>query len=197
MKRLNRVFLTASLLATASFASAVELVSNGNFDLGSSDWVEVGSYTIVDAHGVGAFGTSGNKYAWLGGYDDAEDSLSQVINFGSLAGSATLSFDFEAGDFDFSGWDFFMLKLGGVTLDTIDLGDFADTLTGISTKTYDVSTFVGTGNRTLEFLTTTDSSSACSAFVDNVSINATVAPEPGTMAALGLGAMALIRRRRA
>lgn len=197
MNRLNRVFLTASLLGAASFASAVELVSNGNFDLGATNWTETGAFVIVDDHSFGTMNTTGNIYAWLGGYDDAVDSLTQVINFGSLAGTATLSFDFEADDADFSTFDFFEVKLGGVTLDTIDLGDFADTLTGISTKTYDVSSFVGTGNKTLEFLTTTDSSLASSAFVDNVSINATVAPEPGTMAALGLGALALIRRRRA
>lgn len=197
MIRLKRVFLTASLLAVASFASAVELVTNGNFNSGPIGWAEVGTYPIVDEHLFGNFGTSGNKYAWLGGYNFAADSLSQVVYFGSQSGTATLSFDFEALDRDISGYDFFEIRLGGVALDTIDLGTFNDSFSGVSTKSYDVSPYMGTGNKTLEFVVSLDDIGDCSAFVDNVSINATAAPEPGTMAALALGAIALIRRRSA
>jgi hypothetical protein len=197
---------TAKLVSAFAFATltagsqAVQLVANGDFQSSSiAPWTESSAFPIIDENLFGTLGTAGNRYAWLGGYANANDKLSQTVDFGSLAGTATLTFKFEAALRDEPTYDFFTVKIGSTTLDTIDLGAAtfgAGIFSGVTTKSYDVSAFMGTGSQVLEFGTTTDVSFNSSALVDDVSIEATPVPEPATMTALALGLAAIARRRK-
>ena len=199
MKNGYKLIGLAVLAASSSFASAIQLVSNGDFEGGIAPWVENSPPAfIISNHGVLSFGADpNNDYAWLGGYSNADDIITQTINFGSLAGTATLTFDYS--DFDANedpDYDYFTVSIGSTLLEKIDIGAGANGVERISAKSYDVSSFMGTGVQTLEFRVTTDVALASSAFVDNVSIDAQPVPEPATMAALGLGLAAVVRRRK-
>lgn len=77
-----------------------------------------------------------------------------------------------------------------------DLGDFGslEYLGGPHHVSLDVSSYMDGNPHTLLFETTCDYLHFSSSFVDNVSSQAV--PDPGTMAAVGLGALVLLRRRK-
>lgn len=203
---MRKIVFIALALTTVGFASAVELVTNGNFEsnpLGFG-WTEAsaGQFQIIGDWSGGAVDSSGDfgpptNTAWLGGYDDADDSITQSVSTLTGVSTATLAFDFYFANEDIAGFDFFTVSLGNDVLDTIDLGnDDAVTLTGPAHLTYNVTSLMNGSAKDLVFRVTTDSAFGSSAFVDNVSISAATVPEPATMAAIGLGIAALLRRRR-
>lgn len=207
--RSTRSLLAAStvLLAAAS-AGATELVVNGDFEdptLGAG-WTQVGSFDLIlAASEIPSELTSiTTNFVWMGGYENAADSLSQVIDFGSSApvgATALLTFDTVVFVADETTYDFFSVSVGGTTLATYDLGDDTSQgyLTDLATLSFDVTSFLGTGAQSLTFTLTTDISLNSSVFLDNISIQVSAVPEPSTYA-LGLGGLvlgaALLARRR-
>jgi hypothetical protein len=190
-----RTTFFASLLAGASFGYSAQLVYNGDFELVPSGWSQVSALPLVDEHFFGSFGLTGNRYAWLAGYSNANDVLSQSVNFGSLSGSGILTFNYEKLVVESNSFDFLTVKINSDVVDVISLGGQNLGFSGVLNRSVDLSSYVGTGVKTLSFVATTDATLASSVFVDNVSINTIVIPEPATITAMITGAI-IVRLRR-
>lgn len=191
---MKKGLLISTLALFASSTFAVELVTNGDFESGDAPWVEVGAFDIIgDWSGAGGPPT---VTAWLGSYNDAADTITQNI---STLDNATgmLSFDFYWVNADIAGYDFFRVYLGGSEVYVRDLGDDEPTdLYGPELVTIDVSAHMDGTAKDLVFEVLTDESAASGAFVDNISLQAEVVPEPATLAVLGLGVLAMRRRQK-
>ncbi len=203
------VLLALALFGAVATAPAVELVTNGGFEattLGQGwSWSSSGNYSLAgsidDWNEPDPFDMSGNTL-WMGGYaelDDlpsSDDVLSQSIDTSGYA-TATLALDLVGDGFDVIGapdpFDYLTVSFGGQQLELIDLGNGADPFK--RRLTYDISGLLG-GTKTLSIAVHNDDVNDASAFIDNISIVAAPVPEPASMAALALGAAALVRRRR-
>ena len=186
-------FLILALVAVAGAANAQIL--NGGFETGDlSNWIVNGTnpspvVTNVSPH-TGSF-------AALLGTDTGGEPLGDGSMYQSFAvggGGGTLSFwtkKFTTDSISFDWQDAYIQSNIGVTLATI----FHDCATSDWTQwTVNMAPYAGQTVR-LEFLVHQDGfGDDTSMRVDDVTFNAV--PEPASMAALGLGAVALIRRRR-
>ena len=194
------VFSTLTVMAaTVSFGA--ELVTNGDFEATPPDlgWTVSGTTIIGDWSGsvVSSAGNLGppTNTAWLGGVNGTDDQLRQTVTSVN-GGTATFSFDLFYTNEDGPNFDLFLVYLDSVLIYSQDLGDsFPVTLYGPNHISVDVSDQMDGGSKDILFEVLTDGSLPCSAFVDNVSIQ-TAVPEPASLTALGLGALAVLRRRK-
>ena len=208
---MKNIALMLVLFGAVGSASAVELVTNGNFETQDSggfygegwdidanfaypdrsvffeDWS-----TIYDPNGGNLSGAS----AFLTAADEDDVTISQMIDTTDFT-DATLKFDLVSDGYDFPGFDFVEVSFGGTLLDTIDVGSDDGEYFSIAAS-YDLTPLFTGGMKELEIRGILDDSLETFTFVDNVSITATASavPEPATMAALSFGALALMRRRK-
>jgi hypothetical protein len=154
------------------------------------------------------------RTVYMGGLNPRTSIIQQDINTAGYAGaSATLNFKLVYEDLDVGGRDFLYVDFGTTRILTVDLGlgyvDYVNQFGVVrqggihywvkqDPTTIDLSPYFDGSNKTLKFTLINDATpnSSSAAWIDNVSINAVV-PEPSSLAALGLGSLALLRRRRA
>lgn len=201
--------LLAAVVAAVSQASAVELVYNGGFEIqdgngaygdGWSIDTTIPAYTGDPSYFFddwGAVPGLSGATAWLG-FDNNDDvTIFQSIDTDGYT-SAILTFDLFSDGFDDANpsapFDFLTVSFAGVLLDTIDLGNDGDEFN--LSPSYDLTPYLNSGSQLLEIRVSNDGSLNTFSFVDNFSIEAQPVPEPATLAALGIGAIALLRRRR-
>lgn len=153
------------------------------------------------------------RVVWMGGLSPRTSIIEQDIDTAPYVTSgstkATLTMKLVTEDLGVAGLDFFYIDFGGVRLKTVDIGasyvDFGpyhvqggNHFWTREDVVLDLTPYMDGTVKTLTFTTIDgqrlNSTSGSNAFVDNVSIQAV--PEPATMAVLGLGAAALLRRRR-
>lgn len=153
------------------------------------------------------------RIVWMGGISPRTSIIQQQVDtalyLASGSTKATLTFKLVVEDLGLSNLDFFHLDFGGVRLKTVDIGASYVNWGPFNRQggnhfwvredvVLDLTPYMDGTVKTLTF-TTIDGArpgtdrSGSNAFVDNVSIQAV--PEPASMAALGLGALALLRGR--
>jgi hypothetical protein len=203
-KQLSHAFAFALLATLSSTANAVELTSNGGFETGTfAGWTQFPSgpnqfiTNVNPASGV--FASEINNTIL------ASNSLIKQANLGigivTPGQLITISFSargsFADGGVAFA--EFFSEKSGGGTSKSEILGGGPLTLHPTNWTNFNFTTTAGTdvsGGVTLQLGAATGaaSTSMSHVFYDNASV--TVVPEPATYAVLGIGALALIRRRK-
>ncbi len=164
---------------TGTCSNCGELLHNGGFESGSTDWVEVG-VDIIDHRSypnLPAMPYSGDWLAWLGGRNYASDTLYQDFQVPAGASSAQLSYMLQVGTAEVGGvYDYLYVRLrttGGSLVR--DLGSFNNTFLPANQWTSREITFSDLGAHQgeilrLSFEATTDGSAITSFYLDNVSL---------------------------
>ena len=180
--RFIRLLIVLASLGAAGPALAVELVVNGSFESGTAPWTEISSqgFEIVTDDPLTA--RTGNRYAWLGGYESGTDVLHQTVTIPADAGQVSLSF-WRLVNIDTHSpqvHDSFVVSVNdpstGALLATIATFTNLDA-TGdwVQTPQYDLSAFRGRSVR-LQFTATNDAANVTSFRIDDVTLATATAP---------------------
>lgn len=176
------LFALASFGVLAASAGAVNIVSNGSFETGDfSSWTLVGNpvNNFVDT----GFASDGTFSAWLGEVAGT-GTLTQTLS--TVVGQAyTFSFDF-AGDGDSP--SSFAAAFGSNTVLSV--------LNPAFDLNYNTYSYTVTATSALTDVQFTFQDDVFFVNLDNVQVSAQAVPEPASLVALGMGAVALIRGRR-
>jgi hypothetical protein len=155
------------------------LLANGDFEAGAASWSQTstGGFAIVTNSPSQAH--AGSYVAWLGGYNNGVDTLSQLINVPNSAGPVSVRFWYrtisEEGPTTFA-FDNMTVTIAnastGTTLATLaSYSNLTNAVAWAQSPPLDVSAFKGQTVR-LVFRATTDISNLTSFFVDDVSLTA-------------------------
>ena len=163
---------TVTVVQPASTSPSSELLINPGFESGSASWVQNPTNIIGSA---AANARSGSGFAWLSGYNNANDLLYQQVTIPSDATSAIFSFwyritteDLPAGDFD--KMVVTIDNASGTPLGSIvTLSNRNATSGWVQSASYDLSAFRGQTIR-VTFRATSDASLITSFLVDDVSL---------------------------
>jgi hypothetical protein len=159
---------------TQSASGAVSTgIANGDFEQGRTVWVEEGSQILYNdpARARGSY-----WMAWLGGYDSANDRLSQTFTVPSTASTVNLSFYYlitTAEGATTSAYDVMTVDVystSGAKLATLgSLSNANQTASWTRSATYSLTAFRGQTIR-LVFNAVTDSSLSTSFLIDDVAV---------------------------
>jgi hypothetical protein len=160
-----------------------QLLVNPAFDAGPTGWKDaglVGEIINLDDGELDVRAHTPPYLAWLGGYDDAVDELSQTVTIPAGASQITLNFYYnvvteETSRREYDTLDVFVVSPDGAKTSVAHLSD--ETLTPTWTR-FSVALPVTLAGRTVDirFVTTTDISLVTSFFVDTVSLDVVGCP---------------------
>lgn len=145
-----------------------DLLKNGNFEAGITGWTKSPN-TNIDGQKV----RNGRLSAWLGGYNYAYDTLSQIVTIPATATKASLSYWWFMRTQETSHpWDYFYARLlspTGAILTTLQTLSDADRPNIWTQATFDLLPYRG---RTLQlhFSVTNDNSKPTDFFLDDASL---------------------------
>jgi PEP-CTERM motif len=201
----GKFLLSVCMVCVVSLSCQAGVILSENFDelTPQLSATSVGAFhtiggTNVDIVGGSLFGflcvapTSGNCVD-LGGSGGNSSGILQTVN----------SFTLQPGTKYFLSFDLIGSQRGPTTSTTVDFGPYSQTFVLASndvTSGVVMNALVTVSSVTTTFLTFTDNSptDGIGSLLDNVSITATAAPEPGTVGLLGIGLLGLggmLRRR--
>lgn len=168
---------TVSISQSAqAFDSAI--VKNGEFELGSDYWQEnsSGGYGIIGTTPA-VTAKSGVGYAWLGGYNGAADTLSQLVNIPTDLSGAVLNFWYQikteevaAQAYDTLTAEVLDASTGQVLLNIGNLSNLNKTTTWTKSADFEVGFLKGRTVK-LVFRTGSDAAKVTSFFIDSVKIS--------------------------
>jgi hypothetical protein len=186
-----------ALIAVAPLAAHANLIKNGNFESSAVGSYAVGSSLLSGWKVIGKarqnvyvtgdwyLGQRTKMLDLSGTSDSAGSGVEQTIS--TVAGRKyDVSFNVYTGGLRYNGGVDF--KINGLLIGAKLQGEEV----GNTIKTYKYS-FLATSTTTVSFQ---DVTGGYVSHIDNVSVSAAPVPEPATMAILGMGAFALIRRRK-
>lgn len=177
----------ASTVHATRAETLVNLLTNPGFEADGTGWLlSNGSYAIVTADAARAHG--GSKFAWLGGYDNAADTVAQDVTISDRSTQASLQFWYAITTKETSAsmaYDSLRLEvLNPVTgarlalLKTYTNLDAAGVW--VQSARFDLSAYRGQTVR-VQFSATTDGSETTSFLIDDLQVNATQpSPWPAT-----------------
>ncbi len=192
------------MVALPSLSQAVELTTNGGFETGTfAGWTQFATGPNQTITNVSP--SSGVFAAEIFNTVAASNSLMKQANIGVgiVTAGQTVNISFDAkGSFANGGVafaEFFSEIAGGGVSSSQILGGAPLNLNANTWTTFNYTVTAGanvSGGVTLQLGATTGAApgSFAHVFYDNASV--TVVPEPATMTALGVGALALMRRRK-
>jgi aminopeptidase S len=163
-----------------SHASAAETqVANGDFESGSTDWVEsslLGYPLIMRSTDlpVGIVPHSGSWAAWLGGDNGELAYLEQMVTIGAQA--PVLGYHHWIDSADTCGWDFARVRVNAVQVSTYSLCLQSST-GGWTRHTIDLARYAGQ-TVLLRFELSTDGSHASSLYLDDIALQGSTSPTP-------------------
>lgn len=204
---------TVVAVGLACSASAAPItVSNADFEAGpdnnnATDWNDSAVASVYYLAGEGAY--VGNRAMSIQDGFSSEQVLAGV----TAGGYTSFTIDFESGfrdDFFTGSADIEVALIAGgnvIASDTISVTGTGSpntaaipfTATQVVLGSLDLTGLTGSEAVSLRFSNTTGGGGSPwerTALVDNVSIDATPVPEPGSLALLSLGGLAMLRRRR-
>jgi hypothetical protein len=158
----------AAVAPVAAACTPAQVVTNGDFESGTSPWTQSSTSVITNRTGQSAHG--GTSFAWLDGVGSTHtDTLSQSVMIPSECSSATLTFWVHidtAETTTSTAYDKLTAKIGSTTLATYSNLNKA---TGYAQKSFDVSAFAGQ-TVSVAFTGTEDSSLQTSFVVDDIAL---------------------------
>lgn len=145
------------------------VIANGDFESGNTSWTQssTGGYEIVDSykpHG-------GSYSAWMGGYNNGTDKLSQTVTIPSN-GTLTYWWYMTSSEGTTTAYDYLRVRLynsGGTLVATLKTRSNKDARGAWYQDTISVASYAGQSLR-IEFSVTTDSSLTSSFFIDDVNL---------------------------
>ncbi len=153
------------------------IVKNGEFESGSDYWQEASSagYGIISAS-TSLAARTGVGYAWLGGYNSAIESLTQLVNIPGSATSAVLSFWFQVRTEEVAGQSIDLLSAdlldaatGQVLMNVGRLSNLDRNTVWTKSADVDITSLKGRAVK-LVFRATTDTARVTSFFIDSVKV---------------------------
>lgn len=175
------VNVTGSRSVTGTFARSGAWLVNGDFEAGNVEWLQQSLYPIiVTSAGEPRVARSGSQLAWLGGYNNAEDILQQVVTLPSSAitPDASLSFWYKIATSEtlpaiYDSLKVYVLDSNGSLLQTLaTLSNLNATSTWTRSPTFNLAAYRGQTIR-LTFVATTDSVESTSFYLDDIVLGGT------------------------
>jgi len=166
---------TVSQQAGGGGGGTTELVTNGGFESGASGWVQQASGGLAIITSDATRARTGSGVAWLGGYDNATDSIYQSITVPSGSSSVTLQYWYRITTAETvpGAWDTMQVQVlnsAGTLLQTLATYSNQNASASWSqSPAFNLASYAGQTIR-IRFLVTTDSSASSSFYVDDVSV---------------------------
>jgi len=156
-------------------AAATNVLVNGNFENGTTGWSA--SDNVL---GSGDKAHAGSGFAWLGGYDNALDRLSQTVTIPAGSSAASLQFWYRISTNEtlpgaYDGMQLSVHDASGASLATLKLYTNEDATSGwTQSPAFDLSAFIGK-TVDLRFTAVTDETQSSSFFLDDMTVSVTAA----------------------
>ncbi len=186
--------ICAAFFTFATVPAHASLITNGSFETGDlSGWFVNNSPNFIDVNSF--YGATDGLYSAQLGYftnDVGVDDLRQI--FTTVIGSSyAVDFDWKASHPTLQSMVFSVIGASGNLITMSVSGNGADPFDANGPFTHYTATFVADSTTTsLSFFDTSANSYAANEVLDNVSVELTPVPEPGTVALLALGLISLV-----
>ncbi|HSH04398.1 MAG TPA: zinc-dependent metalloprotease family protein, partial [Anaerolineae bacterium] len=151
---------------TTESSACMNILLNGDFEAGRVDWAESAVSSGHDLIIQSAAANNSDWHAWLGGYNNETDTLSQDITLAAGA-TVTLTYLYDIFNTDNCGADFATVNLDSNNIFTHNLCPASET-GGYVAANYDLSNYADGLPHTLNFVVNTNNSTPSNIHLDDI-----------------------------